>query len=144
MRDNIIIPLSFICCLFVICFRFLTKICLIIVWSERKPTRCNNQMFIINFCLNMFRASLCPSSGEQRPCVTSYGVLCWFCWIRTLWRLLSNSNLHSARILQSSAPQPLPTTSSRISAVHQMQYHTVVVLLKMGRMMPETCLDRSW
>ena len=35
---------------------------------ERKPTRCNNHMFIINFCLNMFRASLCPSSGEQRPC----------------------------------------------------------------------------
>jgi hypothetical protein len=25
-------------------------------------------MFIINCCLNMFRASLCPSSGEQRPC----------------------------------------------------------------------------
>jgi hypothetical protein len=25
-------------------------------------------MFVINFCLNMFRASLCPSSGEQRPC----------------------------------------------------------------------------
>ena len=25
-------------------------------------------MFIINFCLNMFRASLCTSSGEQRPC----------------------------------------------------------------------------
>jgi hypothetical protein len=25
-------------------------------------------MFIINFSLNMFRASLCPSSGEQRPC----------------------------------------------------------------------------
>jgi len=25
-------------------------------------------MVIINFCLNMFRASLCPSSGEQRPC----------------------------------------------------------------------------
>jgi len=33
-------------------------------------------MFIINFCLNMFRASLCPSSGEQRPCVTAYGILC--------------------------------------------------------------------
>jgi glycerol-3-phosphate acyltransferase PlsY len=26
------------------------------------------QMFIINFCLNMFRASLCPSSGEQTLC----------------------------------------------------------------------------
>ena len=25
-------------------------------------------MFIINYCLNMFRASLCPSLGEQRPC----------------------------------------------------------------------------
>ena len=36
--------------------------------KERKPTRRNNQMFIINFCLNMFRASLCPSSGDQRAC----------------------------------------------------------------------------
>ena len=25
-------------------------------------------MFIINFCLNMFQASLCPSSGDQTPC----------------------------------------------------------------------------
>ena len=33
----------------------------------------------------------------------------------------SNNNLHSARIPQSSAPQPLPTTSSRTSAVHHMQ-----------------------
>ena len=30
-------------------------------------------MFIINFCLNMFRASLCPSSGEQMP---SYCIWC--------------------------------------------------------------------
>ena len=51
------------------------------VKRERKPTRCNNQMFIIDFCLDMFRASLCPSSGEQRPCVTAYGVLRWFCWM---------------------------------------------------------------
>ena len=51
------------------------------VWRERKPTRCNNQMFIINFRLNMFQASLCPSSGEQRPCVTACGVLRWFCWM---------------------------------------------------------------
>ena len=35
-------------------------------------------MFIINFCLNMFRASLCPSSGEQRPC---YCIWFWFCWM---------------------------------------------------------------
>jgi len=51
------------------------------VWKERKPTRCNNKMFIIKFCLNMFRASLCPSSGEQKPYVTACGVLRWFCWM---------------------------------------------------------------
>ena len=32
--------------------------------------------------------------------------------MRALWRLESNSNLHSAHTLQRSAPQPLPTTSS--------------------------------
>ena len=37
-------------------------------------------MFIINFYLNMFRASLSPSSGEQRP-LTAFGVLFWFCWM---------------------------------------------------------------
>ena len=49
--------------------------------EERIPTRCSNsdvycqfQMFIINNCLNMFWVSLCPSSGEQRPCITAYGV----------------------------------------------------------------------
>ena len=36
--------------------------------GEQRPCYCDNQMFIINFCLNMFRASFCPSSGEQRPC----------------------------------------------------------------------------
>ena len=57
-------------------FRFLWPCIVSKVWRERKkPTRCNNQMFIINFCRNMFRASLCPSSREQRPCVTAYGVL---------------------------------------------------------------------
>ena len=50
----------------------------------------------------------------------------------------------SARTLQRSAPQPLPTTSSRTSAAHHMQWHTVFVLLKMGIMMPETCWDRCW
>jgi hypothetical protein len=41
--------------------------------KREKPTRCNNQMFIINFYLNMLRASLCPSSGEQR---TRYCIWC--------------------------------------------------------------------
>jgi len=41
--------------------------------KKEKPTRCNNEMFIINFYLNMFRASLCPSSGEKR---TRYCIWC--------------------------------------------------------------------
>ena len=48
--------------------------------EERKPTRCNNiddllSIVVVDYwhCLNMFRASLCPSSGE-RPRVTARGV----------------------------------------------------------------------
>ena len=36
-------------------------------------------MFIINFCLSMFRASLCPSSDDKDR-VTAFGVF-WFCWM---------------------------------------------------------------
>jgi hypothetical protein len=39
--------------------------------------------------------------------VTAFGVLFWFCT--------------SAHILQDSAPQPLPTTSSRTRTTHHMQ-----------------------
>ena len=68
--------------------------------KERKPTRCNNIDDLLSIvdvdywhCLNMFRASLCPSSGE-RARVTACGVyllvvldvagcgtvvLCWGC-----------------------------------------------------------------
>ena len=49
--------------------------------KREKPTRCDNQMFIINFYLNMFRASLCPSSGEQRTCYCIWCILVWFCWM---------------------------------------------------------------
>jgi len=36
--------------------------------KRKKTKKFNNKKFIINFCLKIFRASLCPSSGEQRPC----------------------------------------------------------------------------
>jgi len=90
-------------------------------------------MFIINFCLNMFRASSCPSSEEQRPCyciwctvlvlldVVGSGCGALHCRMQALWRLLFD--LHSAHILQRSTPQPLPTTSSRTSTVHHKQQH---------------------
>ena len=37
------------------------------MWRE-KTNKMQQLDVIINFCLNMFRASLCLSSGEQRPC----------------------------------------------------------------------------
>ena len=39
-------------------------------------------MFIIKFCPNMFRASLCPSSGEKEP-VTAFGVVSISCLLLT-------------------------------------------------------------
>ena len=75
--------------------------------EERLPTRCNNiddllsiPDVIIDYCLDMFRASLCPSSGEKTTCYCIWGlllvvldvagcgsvVLC--CRVWALWRLL--------------------------------------------------------
>jgi len=74
--------------------------------------------------LNMFRASFCPSSGEQDVC---YCMWCAALVLLDVGRCVvgcegkSNSNLHSARTPQGSAAQPLPTTSSRTSAAHHMQ-----------------------
>ena len=58
-------------------------------------------------CLNMFRASLCPSSGEQDVCY------CMWCAALVLLDVVGSGC--------GSAPQPLPTTSSRTSAAHHMQ-----------------------
>ena len=77
---------------------------------------------------------------EKKGPVTAFGALLWFCWMwlvavvgrcvvgcdhyegfcSTTVQLL-NRNLHSDHILQDSAPQPLPTTSSRTRTTHQMQ-----------------------
>ena len=84
--------------------------------EERSPTRCNNWMFIINFCLNMFRALLCPSSGEQRLCY------CIWCVVLVL----------------------LDVVGSGCGALSCTKCsNRAFVLLKMGIMMPESCWDRS-
>ena len=83
--------------------------------------------------LNMFRASYAHLQ-ETKTCVTARGVLRWYCWmwlVAVVGRCVvgcghcedycSNSNLHSARTLQHSAPQLLPTTSSSTSAAHHVQ-----------------------
>ena len=48
---------------------------------------------------------------ENKDHVTAYGVLLWFCW---MWLVAVVGRCGSA-------PQPLPTTSSRTRAVHHMQ-----------------------
>jgi len=91
-----------------------------LLWRERERTnKMQKSDIYYQHCLNMFPASLCPSSGEQRPCVTACGILRWFCWmwlvavvgrcvvgcehcegycstvlccgVRALWRLLSRT-----------------------------------------------------
>ena len=103
------------------------KIC--ILWHHVGVLFNLNHMFIINFCLNMFRALLCPSSGEQRPfycicCVVlvlldvvGSGCGALRCRMRGLW---------SARILQrfkrDSAPWSSFHTDERLST-HKHNLH---------------------
>jgi len=100
-----------------------------------------------NFYLNMFRASLCPSSEEQE-CAQPHMVFCTGCdgcgcvelgrELCALWRLLFDLHtLHTAYV-------PAPHNHSQhnqcrtpYAAVHSL------VLLMMGIMMPETCWDKS-
>ena len=119
------------------------------LWRERKkPTRCNNQMFIINFCLNMFQHHYAHLQ-ENKDHVTAYSVLRWFCWmwlVAVVGRCVvgcEHCEGYSARVLQCRGPQPLPTTSSRTSQ-YTICSNMVFDLLKMGIMLPETCWDRSW
>ena len=58
------------------------------------------ELFIIDYCLDMFRASLCPSSGEKSTCYCIWGFLLVVldvagcgsvalrCRVWALWRLL--------------------------------------------------------
>jgi len=58
---------------------------------------------------------------EIKGAVTAFGVLFWKHVETEVNNKLLNRNLHSAHILQDSAPQPLPTTSSTTRTTHQMQ-----------------------
>jgi len=135
--------------------------------KTEKPTRCNNYMFIINFCLNMLRASLCPSSGEQRP---SY---CIWCIVLVVLDVVDSG---CGGCVVGCEHCSHPTTQRPTTATNHIQHRTVTftlltsynaaphnrnqphpaepeqytkcinwafVLLKMGIVMPETCWDRS-
>ena len=70
----------------------------------------------VSTCFGHHYAHLQVNKGP----VTSFGVLLWFCWlwlVVVVGRCLAGCD-HN---LQDSVPQPLPTTSSRTRATHQMQ-----------------------
>ena len=73
------------CTFVIICLFQALGLCDRTSWAnceEREKTNKMQQSDVYyQHCLNMFRASLCPSSGEQRPCVTACGMLRWFCWM---------------------------------------------------------------
>ena len=52
---------------------------LVTLCGNKMPTRCNGGFYCTSYCLlNMFRASLCPSSGAQEyyTVVAACGILC--------------------------------------------------------------------
>jgi len=101
-------------------FRFLWPCIVSKVWRERKPKNATIR------CLLSISVSTCfwhhyAHLQENKDHVTAYGVLFWFCWmwlVAFVGRCVVGCE-HCAHILQRSAPQPLPTTSSRTRAVHR-------------------------
>ena len=86
-----------------------------------------------NFYLNMIRASLCPSSGEQK-CALPHMVF-WLCW---LWLCGAGTfTVHTARV-------PVPHNHSHHNQCRSpyAAVHTLFLLM-MGIMMPETCWDKG-
>ena len=68
-----------------------------------------------NFYLNMFRASLCPSSGEKRLCTTAYSVLHWLYWVWLCEAGPSSTQPHPAQAEPSSTqPQPAQPVQNTI------------------------------
>ena len=57
-----------------------------LICGNKMPTRCNRGFYCRSYCLlNMFRASLCPSSGAQEyyTVVAACGILC--CGFSSSW-----------------------------------------------------------
>ena len=99
----------------------------------------------------MFRASLCPSSGEQE-CALLHVVFCTGsndcgcvelgCKVCALWRLLFNSRTVTFTVHTACVPAPHNHSHHYQCRTPYAAVHTLVVLM-MGIMMPETCWDKS-
>ena len=102
----------------------------------------------------MFRASLCPSSGEQDICYCMWcaalvlldmvGSCCGAlrCRVRVLWRLLFDSTVTFTVLAPcNAAPHNRYQPHPAVPAQHTTCSNTRLGLLKMGIMMPETCWE---
>ena len=73
-------------CMFMNCTNLVTIETQMLVCGNKMPTRCNRGFYCKSYCLlNMFRASLCPSSGAQEyyTVVAGCGILC--CGFSSSW-----------------------------------------------------------
>ena len=112
------------------------------------------QCLLSNFYLNMFQASLCPSSGKQ-DCVLLHMVFCTGCagcgCVELGCKLFALCEGYCLAQLSQTVTftqckqlttQLHTTTASTTSAEHHAVVHGLVFLM-MGIMMPETCWDIS-
>ena len=144
--------------LIILCFMFLWPCIVSKAW--RKNTNkiqqyrylLSIQMFNIDYCLDMFRVYLCPSSGEKYHVLLHMGLFAGIVgcgWLRycgatvwLLWRLLLSSNLNSAHTLQRSTT----TATNHIQHYQQTTPYAVtrgLFLLMIGINIPETCGESS-
>ena len=117
-------------------------------WREREREKTNRMQLIwyllFNFILNMFRSSLCPSSGEQYRVLLHVvfctvcagcgcmGLGCGLCAPYESYCSYSNCRtVHTARV---------PAAHNQCRTPHAVVHG--LGLLMMGKMMPETCWDR--
>ena len=100
-----------------------------LICGNKMPTRCNRGFYCISYCLlNMFRPSLCPSSGAQEyyTVVAACGISC--CGFSSSWSGVELRVMCPVcRMLQHPA-----------NRTHNPLYNTLELLM-MGIVMPKTC-----
>ena len=115
------------------------------ICGNKMPTRCNRGFYCRSYCLfNMFRASLCPSSGAQEyyTVVAACGISCCVFQVVGLvwsWGLC----VRFAGCCHGSCT-PDQQLENRSTKYHKQQpLYNTLELLMMGIVMPETCWARN-
>jgi len=96
-----------------------------LICGNKIPTKCSRGFYCRSYCLlNMFRASLCPSSGAQEyyTVVAACGILC--CGFSSSWSGVELRVMRPVCRMLVNTQQPL--------------YNTLELLM-MGIVMPKTC-----